>query len=184
MTQEKVVSARVQGPSFLCLSRHLVCSPFASSSQAIFSGYFLASPRSCRGWERKTERRTLACSEFLGVGLSLLCLLNSAGCSFYCKDVLHAVAAMRVFLHLCRTKEGLEVDWTREHLLESLAVFVALYETRPITNNVHGMQFDHSFGLWFIASWLQPELVIESGAYKGHSTWVLRQVTGVMPFPS
>eukprot|EP00268_Persea_americana_P031291 TRINITY_DN3042_c0_g1_i4.p1 TRINITY_DN3042_c0_g1~~TRINITY_DN3042_c0_g1_i4.p1 ORF type:complete len:293 (-),score=55.47 TRINITY_DN3042_c0_g1_i4:307-1185(-) len=38
-----------------------------------------------------------------------------------------------------------------------------------------GMGFDHSFGLWFIARWLKPDLMIESGAFKGHSTWVLRQ---------
>ncbi|XP_068653251.1 uncharacterized protein [Aristolochia californica] len=37
------------------------------------------------------------------------------------------------------------------------------------------MGFDHSFGLWFIARWLKPDLLIESGAFKGHSTWVLRQ---------
>ncbi|KAK4410544.1 hypothetical protein Sango_0127400 [Sesamum angolense] len=37
----------------------------------------------------------------------------------------------------------------------------------------HG--FDHSFGLWFITRWVKPELMIESGAFKGHSTWVLRQ---------
>lgn len=40
---------------------------------------------------------------------------------------------------------------------------------------MYGMGFDHSFGLWFIARWLKPDLMIESGAFKGHSTWVLRQ---------
>lgn len=50
-----------------------------------------------------------------------------------------------------------------------------IYQTRPIKNNMYGMGFDHSFGLWFIARWIKPELMIESGAFKGHSTWVLRQ---------
>lgn len=54
-------------------------------------------------------------------------------------------------------------------------MFVPIYETRPIKNNQFGMGFDHSFGLWFIAQWLKPDLMIESGAFKGHSTWVLRQ---------
>ncbi|KAE8718388.1 Detected protein of confused Function [Hibiscus syriacus] len=40
---------------------------------------------------------------------------------------------------------------------------------------MYGMGFDHSFGLWFIARWLKPDIMIESGAFKGHSTWVLRQ---------
>ncbi|KAG6480857.1 hypothetical protein ZIOFF_057445 [Zingiber officinale] len=40
---------------------------------------------------------------------------------------------------------------------------------------MYGLGFDYSFGLWFMARWLKPDLMIESGAFKGHSTWVLRQ---------
>ncbi|KAL9659949.1 hypothetical protein QQ045_024759 [Rhodiola kirilowii] len=75
----------------------------------------------------------------------------------------------------CRTKQGKTVEWTSKDLLKGLEEFVPIYETRPIHNNMYGMGFDHSFGLWFIAKWLKPELMIESGAFKGHSTWVLRQ---------
>ncbi|CAM8891403.1 unnamed protein product [Rhodiola kirilowii] len=75
----------------------------------------------------------------------------------------------------CRTKQGKTVEWTSKDLLKGLEEFVPIYETRPIRNNMYGMGFDHSFGLWFIAKWLKPELMIESGAFKGHSTWVLRQ---------
>ncbi|KAE8700661.1 Detected protein of confused Function [Hibiscus syriacus] len=49
---------------------------------------------------------------------------------------------------------------------------------------MYGMGFDHSFGLWFIARWLQPDLMIESGALKGHSTWVLRQAMPDTPIIS
>lgn len=59
-----------------------------------------------------------------------------------------------------------------------------IYETRPIKNNMYGMGFDHSFGLWFIARWLKPDLMIESGAFKGHSTWVLRQAMQDKPIIS
>ncbi|GAB4842259.1 hypothetical protein Ancab_012229 [Ancistrocladus abbreviatus] len=75
----------------------------------------------------------------------------------------------------CRSKHGKTVEWTSKDLLKGLEEFVPLYETRPIKNNMYGMGFDHSFGLWFIARWLKPDLLIESGAFKGHSTWVLRQ---------
>ncbi|CAI9114166.1 OLC1v1014825C1 [Oldenlandia corymbosa var. corymbosa] len=75
----------------------------------------------------------------------------------------------------CRSKLGKTVEWTTKDLLRGLEEFVPIYETRPIKNNMYGMGFDHSFGLWFIARWLKPELMIESGAFKGHSTWVLRQ---------
>ncbi|KAL8139466.1 hypothetical protein V2J09_005487 [Rumex salicifolius] len=79
------------------------------------------------------------------------------------------------FGSLGRSKHGKTVEWTSKDLLRGLEEFVPIYETRPIKNNMYGMGFDHSFGLWFIARWLKPELMIESGAFKGHSTWVLRQ---------
>ncbi|KAJ4730864.1 DNA-directed RNA polymerase subunit beta [Rhynchospora pubera] len=75
----------------------------------------------------------------------------------------------------CRSKQGRSVDWTPADLIKALEEFVPIYETRPIQNNMYGMGFDHSFGLWFMARWLKPDLMIESGAFKGHSTWVLRQ---------
>ncbi|MQM04139.1 hypothetical protein Taro_036931 [Colocasia esculenta] len=74
-----------------------------------------------------------------------------------------------------RSKQGRTVEWTTKDLLKGLEEFVPIYETRPIKNNMFGMGFDHSFGLWFMARWLKPDLLIESGAFKGHSTWVLRQ---------
>ena len=83
-----------------------------------------------------------------------------------------------------RSKHGKEVEWTSKDLLKALEEFVPIYETRPIKNNMHGMGFDHSFGLWFMARWLKPELMIESGAFKGHSTWVMRQAMPDTPIIS
>nr|POE86207.1 hypothetical protein CFP56_07019 [Quercus suber] len=84
----------------------------------------------------------------------------------------------------CRSKHGKMVEWTSKDLIKGLEEFVPIYETRPIKNNVYGMGFDHSFGLWFIARWLKPDLMIESGAFKGHSTWVLRQAMPDTPIVS
>ncbi|KAM3232842.1 putative protein isoform X1 [Capsicum annuum] len=84
----------------------------------------------------------------------------------------------------CRSKHDKSVEWTTKDLLQGLEEFVPIYETRPIKNNMYGMGFDHSFGLWFIARWLKPELMIESGAFKGHSTWVLRQAMPDTPIIS
>ncbi|KAJ6342704.1 hypothetical protein OIU78_010598 [Salix suchowensis] len=86
--------------------------------------------------------------------------------------------------HFCRSKHGKTVQWTSKDLIKGLEEFVPIYETRPIKNNMYGMGFDHSFGLWFIARWLKPDLMIESGAFKGHSTWVLRQAMPDMPIIS
>ncbi|XP_057968559.1 uncharacterized protein LOC131158028 isoform X2 [Malania oleifera] len=84
----------------------------------------------------------------------------------------------------CRSKHGQTVPWTSKDLLKGLEEFVPIYEMRPIKNNMYGMGFDHSFGLWFIAQWLKPDLMIESGAFKGHSTWVLRQAMPDTPIVS
>ncbi|KAJ7568577.1 hypothetical protein O6H91_01G038500 [Diphasiastrum complanatum] len=84
----------------------------------------------------------------------------------------------------CRSKIGAAVDWSRGDLVQGLKEFVSIYERRPIPNNLYGMGFDHSFGLWFMAHWLQPQLMIESGAFKGHSTWVLRQAMPNCPIIS
>lgn len=84
----------------------------------------------------------------------------------------------------CRSKHGRTVEWTSKDLLQGLEEFVPIYETRPIKNNMYGMGLDHSFGLWFITRWLKPDLMIESGAFKGHSTWVLRQAMPDTPIVS
>ncbi|XP_047314729.1 uncharacterized protein LOC124918724 [Impatiens glandulifera] len=84
----------------------------------------------------------------------------------------------------CRSKHGKTVEWTTKDLKNALQEFVTIYETRPIKNNLYGMGFDHSFGLWFITRWLKPLLMIESGAFKGHSTWVLRQAMPDTPIIS
>ncbi|XP_031475897.1 uncharacterized protein LOC116247739 [Nymphaea colorata] len=84
----------------------------------------------------------------------------------------------------CRSKHGQTVEWTKKDLLQGLEEFVPIYETRPIKNNMYGMGFDHSFGLWFMTRWLKPDLMIESGAFKGHSTWVLRQAMPDKPIIS
>lgn len=84
----------------------------------------------------------------------------------------------------CRSKHGQRVPWTSKDLIKGLEEFISIYETRPIKNNMYGMGFDHSFGLWFISRWLKPELMIESGAFKGHSTWVMRQAMPYTPIVS
>ncbi|XP_057833480.1 uncharacterized protein LOC131044219 isoform X2 [Cryptomeria japonica] len=82
------------------------------------------------------------------------------------------------------SRRGSTVNWTRDDLLYALEEFVPIYHKRPIKNNMFGMGFDHSFGLWFITRWLNPDLMIESGAFKGHSTWVLRQAMPNKPIIS
>ena len=57
--------------------------------------------------------------------------------------------------------------------LNFLNDFSSLYKTRPIKNNKGGMLFTHMFYFYLILKNLKPELVIESGVYKGQSTWLI-----------
>ena len=54
-----------------------------------------------------------------------------------------------------------------------------IYANRPVraTNrfNVGGTGFFHAFYLWFVVRQLQPLHVIESGAFEGLGTWIIRQ---------
>ena len=43
---------------------------------------------------------------------------------------------------------------------------------RAIKENVHGMRFQHMFGVIYIKK--DPRNVIESGVLKGQSTWLMK----------
>jgi len=60
-----------------------------------------------------------------------------------------------------------------ERSLDFLSDFVSLYERRPIKYNEGGMLFTHMFYFYLILKNLKPELIIESGVFKGQSTWLI-----------
>ncbi|KAI3899620.1 hypothetical protein MKW92_033782 [Papaver armeniacum] len=68
---------------------------------------------------------------------------------------------------ICLIEIGTSGGMDNVGFIKRLEEFVPVYETRPINNN--------KYGLWFMISWIKPYLMMESGAFKGHSTWVLRQ---------
>ncbi len=63
--------------------------------------------------------------------------------------------------------------WSREEILNGLDTFAEIYATRPIKDNRGGMKSPHMFALWFMARKLSPDLIVESGVWKGQSTWLL-----------
>lgn len=65
--------------------------------------------------------------------------------------------------------------WTRAQMLEHLEEFAALYAERPIRDNQGGMKSPHMFAVWFMAKMLSPDLIVESGIFKGQSTWLLEK---------
>ena len=63
--------------------------------------------------------------------------------------------------------------WKKEEILEQLEKFKIIYEQRPIKENIHGMRFQHMFATYFILKKINPSFVIESGVFRGQSTWLI-----------
>ena len=64
-------------------------------------------------------------------------------------------------------------NWSNEEIIKELISFKEFYKNRPIKNNIHGTIFPHAFATYFILKKLKPKFVIESGVYKGQSTWLI-----------
>jgi len=67
-----------------------------------------------------------------------------------------------------------ELPFKLAHYLNILDEFKNLYYKRPIKNNVGGMRSQNMFWLWSTVKLFQPKTIIESGVWKGQSTWLLR----------
>src|SRR5262245_60929337 len=70
---------------------------------------------------------------------------------------------------------GMQAAVNAADISREIEEFLAIYELRPIHPNVGGMRFNHSFATWFILKTLKPHFVIESGVWRGHSTWLIEQ---------
>lgn len=67
-------------------------------------------------------------------------------------------------------------SWARPSVMrKALLPFLLDYKRRPVRNNAGGMRLDHSFALWFTLHSLNPPpaFVVESGAFRGLSTWII-----------
>lgn len=58
---------------------------------------------------------------------------------------------------------------------DDLQEFATFYKQRPIKNNAGGMKSVGMFWIWFITKKISPNLIIESGIWKGQSSWLLEQ---------
>lgn len=63
--------------------------------------------------------------------------------------------------------------WTRSEIAASLDEFARIYARRPIQDNQGGMKAPHMFATWFMVRKLSPDLIVESGVWKGQGTWML-----------
>ena len=53
--------------------------------------------------------------------------------------------------------------------------FLKIYKERPIKNNTSGIGIEHAFALFTILRKIKPTNVIESGVFKGMSTWIIEK---------
>lgn len=59
------------------------------------------------------------------------------------------------------------------HLSPFIRDFIALYRERPVRDNTGGCGFTGSLSLYLIARLIAPTLVVESGTWQGHTSWLL-----------
>ena len=64
-------------------------------------------------------------------------------------------------------------DFDINQIIMNLENFVKLYKQRPIKNNIGGMGFSNMFFFYLILKMKKPSFVIESGVFKGQSTWLI-----------
>jgi hypothetical protein len=62
-----------------------------------------------------------------------------------------------------------------EKMRASIPRFMELWRNRPLKQNPHGMELNHSWATWYLLDNLKPDVVVESGVWRGHSTWLIEQ---------
>lgn len=67
------------------------------------------------------------------------------------------------------------IPWSREEMVGSLEEFKSVYTRRPFAENPGGMRSPHMFLFWFVLRALKPEVVVESGIWRGQGTWLIEQ---------
>ena len=64
----------------------------------------------------------------------------------------------------------------KSHLKKNFSEFLTFYKNRPIKNNQSGMKIDHCYALFTLLKKIKPKYVIESGIWKGQTTWLIKNV--------
>ena len=66
--------------------------------------------------------------------------------------------------------------FSKSNLKKNFSSFLKLYKKRPIKNNQSGMKIDHCYALFCLLKKIKPKYVIESGVWKGQTTWLIKNV--------
>lgn len=68
-------------------------------------------------------------------------------------------------------------EWmaSTDQLQAMIAEFLEVFAQRPIHDNQGGVNSVGAFSLWYFLKRHQPELIVESGIWKGQTTWLIEQ---------
>ncbi len=64
--------------------------------------------------------------------------------------------------------------FNNDNLKHKFKSFLKIYNTRPIKDNRSGMRIDHCFAIYCLLKKIKPTNVIESGVWKGQTTWLIK----------
>ena len=67
------------------------------------------------------------------------------------------------------------MKWSNREILKFLNKFIKLEKLKPVKDNKYGVKFPHMFGLYFFLNKIKPKFVVESGIYKGQTTWLIEK---------
>ena len=67
--------------------------------------------------------------------------------------------------------------FNEKQYLKYLEEFIDVYINSPIKDNTGGMSFNHSYFTYYVIKELKPKLVVESGVWKGHSTYIIESAS-------
>lgn len=88
------------------------------------------------------------------------------------------LSAIEAALEVDLTAAGLlpqDADAARQIVAAIVRDFYALAPTSPVTAKKGGNGFNGSLQVYAVARLLNPKVIIESGVFRGQTTWVLRQ---------
>jgi hypothetical protein len=74
---------------------------------------------------------------------------------------------------LFQRTEALRSAADAEQLLADVAAYRQIYADAPVVQNLYGVNFTGGLWLFLIARRLSPRIIVESGVYKGLTTYLL-----------
>ncbi|MCK4761353.1 MAG: hypothetical protein KAW12_04075 [Candidatus Aminicenantes bacterium] len=80
-----------------------------------------------------------------------------------------------VFINYCSANRHRFFDLSREKIENFTRDFIEVFPKRPVEDNTGGGGLAPNYWLFLTARILEPGLIVESGTWRGQTSWLLRQ---------